>query len=250
MAFSWLINGGDPNHWTKSWDDPPSYCCVSMDINVWSLEWWFPTIHQAIHHLRYSTCSLSHFGFKRICNRNITDFNKNVHQILGLLGRSKYTSKNIKKSIWFFPVHGEILVPSWFHEDGNLGPPNPSRFFGAWSSPLEGETTSAISEMGHRSTGAQHEMGWLGGWVMGRKTMQILRFWVNENWFSTKNSRNLGKKQQLLSFYPSSRNHGSGEWDVSKTFLYKFGPFSTSRVIGDTRSSEVKDAVDGVGVCM
>ena len=24
MAFSRLINGGDPNHWTKSWDDPSS----------------------------------------------------------------------------------------------------------------------------------------------------------------------------------------------------------------------------------
>ena len=24
MAFSWLINGGDPNHVSKSWDDPPS----------------------------------------------------------------------------------------------------------------------------------------------------------------------------------------------------------------------------------
>ena len=24
MAFLWLINGGDPNHVSKSWDDPPS----------------------------------------------------------------------------------------------------------------------------------------------------------------------------------------------------------------------------------
>ncbi len=23
-GHSWLLNGGDPNHWTKSWDDPPS----------------------------------------------------------------------------------------------------------------------------------------------------------------------------------------------------------------------------------
>ena len=24
MAFSWLINGGDPNHLRPSWDGPPS----------------------------------------------------------------------------------------------------------------------------------------------------------------------------------------------------------------------------------
>ena len=24
MAFVWLLNGADPNHVSKSWDDPPS----------------------------------------------------------------------------------------------------------------------------------------------------------------------------------------------------------------------------------
>ena len=31
MAFSWLINGGDPNYLRPSWDDPPSRSPIWID---------------------------------------------------------------------------------------------------------------------------------------------------------------------------------------------------------------------------
>ena len=44
MFFSWLINGGDPNHVSKSWDDPPSAPGSFQDIHE-ALEEVFPFDH-------------------------------------------------------------------------------------------------------------------------------------------------------------------------------------------------------------
>ncbi len=181
-------------------DDPPSYCCVSMDINVWSLEWWFPTISPSnppsqVLHLLFITLCTKEFATEtsQISPKNSIKFWDSWEGI-------KYTSRinknhRIFSGTWRNP--SPILVPRRW----NLGPPNPSRFFGAWRSPLEGETTSAISAGGTGQQGPNTKWGGPGGWVMGRKTMQILK--LSEKWeliFSRKNSRNLGKKQQLLSF--------------------------------------------------
>ena len=36
MAFSWLIIGGDPNHVSESWDDPPS-TLPTQDGHWWQI---------------------------------------------------------------------------------------------------------------------------------------------------------------------------------------------------------------------
>ena len=37
MAFSWLVNGGDPNHVSKSWDDPPSNWGMVQYVTAWRI---------------------------------------------------------------------------------------------------------------------------------------------------------------------------------------------------------------------